>query len=223
MRQTRTTRCSTFRTPDADDRRLSVSAESLNDQELLGMILLGLDVSTAQRLLELHAGQLGRLFAVGSSATLELTPRRRARFAALRELACRLAAERVPRSDPFRSPDDVARYLHLRYCARDQEALGALYLTNKGALLTHREIYRGVLSRACAEPREILKHALYVGAASFVVFHTHPSGDPAPSVEDQAFTHQLAAAAQLLGIPLLDHLILGCGGRWTSMRQQTAW
>jgi DNA repair protein RadC len=194
----------------------------LNDQELLAA-LFGMDVSSADRLLELHAGQLFRLFSGGSWAVSSLRPTQRARFLAARELACRLAAERLPQSDPLLRPEDMARFLSLRYCVRDQEVLGVLFLTNSGQMISHGEIYRGTLDAAKVEPREILKQALLVGAASFIVFHTHPSGDPSPSLEDRAFTRNLADAAQIIGIPLQDHLVLGSAGRWTSMRDLMAW
>jgi len=205
-----------------EDLILRAGAETLSDQELLAA-LLGVDVTSAERLLELQGGKLGRLFSAESGAVLSLSPVRRARFLAARELACRLAEARVPESDPLKRPEDLARYLNLRYSLRDQEILGALFLSSSGKVLLHCEIYRGAFSRTCAEPREILKQALLVGAASIILFHNHPGGDPAPSLEDHAFTQLFARAATLLGIPLLDHLILGSAGRWISMRDIVAW
>ena len=207
----------------SEERIFRVGVESLNDQELVATVL-GVDVQSAERLLDLHCGELGRLFSAGSSwAAGSLSPVCRARFLAARELACRLAAERVPESDPLRRPAELARYLTLRYGERDQEILGALFLNSTGHLLLVQEIYRGTLSRTCVEPRETLKQALLVGAANIILFHNHPSGQAAPSLEDQAFTRSFGAAAALLGIPLSDHLILGSGNRWTSMRELMAW
>ena len=73
------------------------------------------------------------------------------------------------------------------------------------------------------EPRTILKQGLLLDAAGLVLFHTHPSGDPAPSAEDLAFTRRLADAGELVGPRLVDHLILGRGHRWVSLRQRGAW
>ncbi len=114
-------------------------------------------------------------------------------------------------------PGPMAEYLFLRYQG-DQEVMGALYLDDRRRLIAEREIFRGTLRRTAASPREILKHALNCGAASFVVFHNHPSGDPTPSVTDQSFTRDLYAAGEALGVPLRDHLILGSGGRWESLK-----
>jgi DNA repair protein RadC len=90
-------------------------------------------------------------------------------------------------------------------------------------LIGEGEIFRGTLSRAAVEPRSILKQGLLEDAAGFVIFHTHPSGDPSPSAEDLAFTRRMAEAGEVVGLRLVDHLIIGCGGRWVSMRERGAW
>ncbi len=77
---------------------------------------------------------------------------------------------------------------------------------------TEHEIFRGTLCRAAAEPRQILRPALHHHAAGVIIWHTHPSGDPTPSVEDRAFTRRLACASELLGVCPVDHLILGNSG-----------
>ncbi len=67
------------------------------------------------------------------------------------------------------------------------------------------------------EPEPILSLALRRRAARFILWHSHPSGDPEPSDEDLDFTRRMVEAGKLLGIRLLDHLILGCQGRWISL------
>ena len=73
-----------------------------------------------------------------------------------------------------------------------QEIMGALFLDTRNRLLGEQEVYRGTLNRAAVEPRAVLKEALLRDAAGFVLFHTHPSGDPSPSAEDLAFTRRIA-------------------------------
>jgi len=134
------------------------------------------------------------------------------------ELGRRLARVRVPERRPLKRPDLAADYLILRYQGCDQEIMGALYLDVRERLIAEREIYRGTLLRASVDYREILKQALYCGAVSFFLFHTHPSGDPTPSCDDMAFTWMVAEAAGALGISFLDHFVLGSRGRWVSIR-----
>jgi DNA repair protein RadC len=100
--------------------------------------------------------------------------------------------------------------------------LGALYLNARNHLIAEREVYRGTLSRMVVEPRVIIKEALLRSACSMVLFHTHPSGDPNPSMEDLEFTRRMLEAGKLLNIRLLDHLILGAHGRWVSLARRGA-
>jgi DNA repair protein RadC len=150
-------------------------------------------------------------------------PSRAAAVAAAVELGRRLARQEMPERKPMSRPGAVASYLVLRYRLRDQEVMGALYLDTRHRLIEDRELYRGTLSRAAVEPREILKHALLRGAAGIVLFHTHPSGDPSPSLEDLAFTRRMAEAGDAVGVRLIDHLILGSTARWVSLKERGAW
>jgi DNA repair protein RadC len=111
------------------------------------------------------------------------------------------------------TPDLVREYLQCIHGEDVQEQTGALFLNARNRLLRHDpDIYRGTLDRAVVEPREILKRALLCNAAGVIVYHNHPSGDPAPSREDREFTRRLASAADLLGVRLLDHLVVSAAG-----------
>jgi DNA repair protein RadC len=98
------------------------------------------------------------------------------------------------------------------------EVFGILCLTTRHTLICYHEVARGTLDRAIVEPREVLKAALLSNAASVVVGHNHPSGDPAPSAEDRELTRRLMEAGTLVGIDLLDHIIVG-NGRHYSFRE----
>ncbi len=138
------------------------------------------------------------------------------------ELSRRLAQAKIPRRELLDRPDLVANYLTLRYAQSDQEVMGALYLDVRNRLIAEREIFRGTLGRAAVEPRTILKEGLLRSAAGFILWHTHPSGDPSPSEEDRCFTRRISEAADLLGVRLFDHMILGSGGRWVSLGRRSA-
>ncbi len=90
--------------------------------------------------------------------------------------------------------------------------MGALFLDVRNRLIGESEVYRGTLSRAAVEPRAIFKEALLLSASGFLLFHTHPSGDPSPSPEDLSFTRRIAEGGEMLGVRLLDHIILGSAG-----------
>jgi DNA repair protein RadC len=156
----------------------------------------------------------------GALAGRGVGPAKAAAVLAAVELGRRLARAEVREREPLGHPAAVASYLNLRYSALDQEVMGALYLDARNRLLGERELFRGALNRAVAEPRRILREGLLAGAAGCIVFHTHPSGDPSPSAEDLAFTRRLAEAGEAVGIRLVDHLVLGGQGRWVSLRER---
>mgnify|MGYP003813345761 CR=1 FL=1 len=85
-----------------------------------------------------------------------------------------------------------------------------LLLDTKNRLIARPGIAtRGLLNSSQIDPREVFVKAVRHKAASLIIAHNHPSGDPTPSPEDVAVTRRLLDASQILGIPLLDHLILG--------------
>lgn len=178
----------------------------------------------AREVLQDCGGLLG-LQGVGAETVRRegLGPAKVATLLASVELGRRFARAELPEKDPMTHPEIVARYLFLRFGVRDQEVMGALYLDTRNRLLAESETFRGTLNRAAVEPGALLKTGLLHGAAGLVVFHTHPSGDPSPSAEDLAFTRRLAEAGRTVGIRLVDHLILGSGQRWLSLRQRGAW
>lgn len=108
---------------------------------------------------------------------------------------------------PLRSlPDFVARLDDIR--ARQQEYFVALSLDGGQRLLAQRTITIGTLDTVLAHPREVFSDPIVDRAASVVIAHNHPSGEAKPSTKDILLTQQLAAAGQMLGIPLRDHIII---------------
>ncbi len=200
---------------------------ALSDSELVSLLLrtgaAGRSaLETAQEMLGDHglAGLL-QLDEINRGPQRGVGEAKAASVLAAVELGRRLTRLQMPQRRPLDNTQRVADYLWLRYHQCDQEVVGALYLDVRDRLMGEREHYRGSISRAAVEPRAILKAAVVQNAAAFILFHTHPSGDPAPSVEDLAFTRQLTNAGEELGISLLDHLILGTGGRFVSLKQRS--
>lgn len=211
------------------ERLLEQGSGSLSDAELVAVLLRtgnrGTSVVQLARNLLAENGGLSGLLGVTPQMLRRpgLGPAKAAGLLAALEIARRLARKEIGERDTLSRPAEIARYLSLRYQTRDQEITGALFLDGRNRLLGDRELYRGTLNRAVVEPREVLKECLLRGAAAVILFHTHPSGDPTPSVEDGAFTLRLAEASKAVGIRLIDHLVLGGAGSWVSMRDTLAW
>ncbi len=211
------------------ERLLEWGGKSLTDVELLAVLLRtgcpGVSVVELARGLLLEVGSLAAL----RDATCETLRRRglgaakAATLLAAVEVGRRMAKAEVPERQLMEHPAEVARYLILRYGRFDQEMLGAMFLDTRNRLIRDREFFRGTLHRAAVEPRAVLKEGLLCNAANFLLFHTHPSGDPSPSGEDFTFTRRMAQAGELVGIHLLDHMVLGGAGRWVSLRDRGAW
>jgi DNA repair protein RadC len=94
-----------------------------------------------------------------------------------------------------------------------------VYLDAKNRIIREREIYVGTVNSASVSTRDVLRHALDDHASGVIVFHNHPSGDPAPSAEDLLFTRKLVEAGKVLGVDILDHLVLGMN-RYISLKQR---
>ncbi len=207
-------------------RLLRSGGEALSDPEVLALVLGhgSRDVCSlelAREILEETSGLPG-LVGIRPEALQRrgLGEVKAASVLAALELARRLARAEVPEREPMGRPDEVARYLALRYVLRDQEVMGALFLDTRRRLVGMAELFRGTLTRASVEPRQIIALALDRAAESVVVFHTHPSGDPSPTIEDIRFTRRLAEACEAVGVRLADHIILGGAQRWASFRDR---
>ena len=123
------------------------------------------------------------------------------------------------REKPLEGGADVYRFLDPRLQFARSEEFWALYLDAKGRLLHESQISRGTLTSSLVHPREVFAPALLHRAASVVVSHNHPSGDPDPSHEDAATTTRLRKSGKLLGIELIDHVIVGLGSYYSFLEQ----
>ncbi len=211
------------------ERLLRCGGKALSDAELVAVLLrTGRPGQTAIRMAVEVLDECGGLAGLLRSGYASLARRglgraKAATLLAAVELGNRLARAKIPKRRILDRTDKVADYLVLRYGRQDQEVMGAVFLDVRNRLIADVDIFRGTLARAVVEPRLVLKEALERNASAFILFHTHPSGDPAPSVEDLSFTRRLCDASDLLGVKMLDHLILGGAGRWVSLKRRGAW
>lgn len=112
---------------------------------------------------------------------------------------------------------------HFDTVHQPQELLMAMYLDSRSRLIGVESVYRGTIDSAMVATRDVMRSALLLNAAGFVLAHLHPSGDPEPSAEDMMFTTKVAESARQLGIELNDHLVLGVAAgsvRFVSLRQR---
>lgn len=192
-----------------------LGAGGLGDNELLALVLG--HGTPAMSALELATAVLAR--AGGARGLLRVTdvelcqidgvgPSRAAQILSALELGRRTVMPDADERRQFKAPRDLARWLVPQFGAHPVEQFGIVLLDTKYRWLATRIISSGALDRSPAPARDVFREAVAVRAAFVVVFHNHPSGEPAPSDEDAALTLQLSDAADLLGIGLLDHLIL---------------
>ena len=131
----------------------------------------------------------------------------------LGELAVRYEVETKPvRSDDvptIGSPQDVQRLLGPEMGALAQEQVRVLLLDRKNRVVAQRVVYQGNCYESIVRPAEVLRPAVVAAVPNIIVAHNHPSQDPSPSPQDIAVTKELAQAAELLGVTLLDHVVIG--------------
>lgn len=130
------------------------------------------------------------------------------------------AAERVVmrEGESCRSPAMVHRLLAPRLNREVGEVMIAIGVDGRNRVRYMSEVSRGGLHGLAVSARDILRPMVAVGASAFVLVHNHPSGDPTPSLEDIAMTRAVQAAADVVGTPLLDHVILTVDA-WSSLRE----
>ena len=116
-----------------------------------------------------------------------------------------------------RTPEDVHR-LCIDITELAQEAFQVISLDSRNQLINRHLVSLGLVDSSLVHPREVFRTAIENSASAIVLLHNHPSGDPEPSTEDIAVTHRLLKAGELLGVPLLDHLVLG-GDAFVSLRE----
>lgn len=136
---------------------------------------------------------------------------------ALLQLA-KLISIQEPNQRIIRSPQDVYNLLEPELRFEQKEHFICLFLNTKNRLIFKEIISIGSLNAAIVHPREVFNAAIRRCCASLICAHNHPSGDPEPSQEDIALTKRLAAAGEIIGIDVLDHVIIG-DSRYYSIRE----
>ena len=198
------------------EKLLRHGASALGDNELVALVIgqgsrLGGALRVATELLAAQGGihglarampdELARVSGIGRA--------RAAQIVAALELGRRTLARAPTARVRIRCPRDAAAFLLPRFGARPTEQFGIVLLDSKHRVTRTAILASGTLNTSIVEPREVFRAAALGTAAAIIVFHNHPSGDPTPSPEDVELTRRLAAAGELMGIDVVDHVVLG--------------
>jgi DNA repair protein RadC len=200
---------------------LTGSTDRLSDEALLAVVLGHPDDTVAREVMRDHPAPEGfwRVAPEDLVAYHNVGPCAAARVVACLELGRRAASWPRGRRPTVSTPADVVSLLGARARGLDQEHFWALALGTKNHLNRVIEVSVGSLNASIVHPRELFREAVRASAASVVVAHNHPSGDPTPSGADVQLTRRLVRAGDVLGIELLDHVVIGDGGEWASLRE----
>ena len=109
----------------------------------------------------------------------------------------------------FDKAEVIYNYFKNKMMFLKQERLIALFLDNKMKMINYKTIFMGTINASITHPREVFKEAISNSAVYIVLIHNHPSSDTTPSLSDIAFTKQIYETSKIVGIPIIDHLIIG--------------
>lgn len=133
------------------------------------------------------------------------------------ELAKRISRPISQIKTKIKTPNDVAHLLMDELKAEKREIVKVIIMNSQNVILKIQTISQGGTSSAQVDTKDVLMEAVKIGAPKIILIHNHPSGEPKPSQADIEFTKKLEKAAEILGILLLDHIVIGYN-QYTSIR-----
>lgn len=221
-----------YRIRDLDDqerpreRLAKLGPEALSTSELLAILLrVGVPgenaVQLGTRLLQMFGGLSG----LHRASFHELQSQhgvgvaKAAQIKAAIELGRRMVAAAPEERPAIHNPADAAALVLYEMSALTQEHLWVILTDTRNHVLHIEKMYKGSLNASTVRVGEVFRAAIQRNAASILVVHNHPSGDPTPSQEDITLTRALIQAGRLLDIEVLDHLVIG-QGRYVSLKER---
>jgi DNA repair protein RadC len=204
---------------------LRMDPADVPDELVVGVLIAGGrgdPVVKARKLLASVNGSVGQIVEGNHLSDVALTDQQRARLKAGAELARRAQVRQFLTSEsPVRvtSPRDAVDFLQ-RVSRGPREIISAVYMSRDNSIIGMRRLSEGGASATIIDPTEVLRPAIVLRAAAYMIAHQHPSGDPRPSHHDRTSTYRLKSASDAVGIKLLDHLIIGRDGRYTSLADE---
>lgn len=207
------------------DRFLTGGAGAVTDYELLELILFGAhgrcDVKPLAKRLLIRFVSLKGVMGASVDDLMAIDGMGTASVSMIRAAFClglAVLREDLENRPLFGHLKEVLVYCQANMEHLQTEQLRLLFLDKKNYLIRDEVQQTGTVDHTPVYPREVLKRALDLGASGFIMVHNHPSGDPTPSKADIDLTRRILDAAERLNIQLLDHIVIGKYGRYTSMR-----
>jgi len=206
--------------PDLRERALCLGPEQLADVDLLAIVVgTGSEGNSARGIAVCLLDNVGSILGIsrlggrGLAECRGIGPAKAARILAALELG-RRAGERAleEQRTVIDSFDAVVAWGRPRLATLEHEEVWMLSLDGRNGLRGAHRVGQGGLHGCALLPRDVLRPALRDGASAIVMLHNHPSGDPSPSVDDIHMTRALAAAANVVGVTLLDHVVVARSG-----------
>ena len=185
----------------------------------------GMDIYSDEELLSLATGIAPEKFTGTLQETFDnpknisgIGKRKELAVFAVRELSKRYLQKQPP---PYiiHGPEDAAAYARQQLSMETKEHFCILLLNTKNHVTGWHVISIGSLTASIVHPREVFAPAIVHHAASIILVHNHPSGDPSPSREDISVTQRLVKAGKIMDIPVLDHIIIG-DNRFISLKEK---
>ena len=208
------------------ERLVAYGARHLSNTELVAILLrtgsAGENViSQSSRLLSRFDGLrgLGKATYAELCAERGLSEAKTCQILAALELGRRFVSLAPEERATVNCPEDVVNLLSAEMSALEQEHLRVLLLNTRNEVTGIEEIYVGNVNSSVVRPAEVFRPGIRANATSILVVHNHPSGDPTPSGADVSITRELVEAGKLLGMELLDHIVIGSGQRYVSMKE----
>jgi DNA repair protein RadC len=206
------------------ERALEEGIWSLGDADLLAIVLgtglVGTPVTLVSAAILARFSGLEGLSRLGPHALAEhpgLGLAKALRIAASLELGRRAFERAVRPRPPVRSSAEIAAWCAAHLGPLDHEQMWVISLDGRNGMRGARRVAQGGLHGCSVAARDILRAALADAASALVLVHNHPSGDSAPSPEDVDMTNAVAAAGEVVGVPLVDHIILAPDGHYSSL------
>ncbi|MDP4087635.1 MAG: DNA repair protein RadC [Bacillota bacterium] len=208
------------------ERLIRFGPETLSNSELLAVILgkgsKGENIVSLSNRILMECGGLNGLLSCTGEEFMKLRGIKEAKAAqllALAEVSKRFRSYRSGDEYRVKSPEDAAGIVmeSMRYLK--QEVLRVILLNTKNVVILSKDVSMGSVNSSIVHPREVFTEAVKRCAASIIICHNHPSGDPTPSSEDINITHRLKECGKLLGIEIIDHLIIG-NGTYISLKEK---